>query len=78
MLEERDGVRKILLLVLRGVAEENDTLSTLSLEETDLLEVLDSLNSSDKVELTRGDSLEVRCSFEDSLGGGKDTLNRLD
>ena len=77
MLEEGNGVAKILVLVVRGVAEENDKLSALSLEEPGLLEVLDSLNSLDEVELSRGDSLEVRFSFKDSLGGGNDTFNRL-
>ena len=56
MLEEGNGVAKILVLVVRGVAEENDKLSALSLEEPGLLEVLESLNSFDEVELSRGDS----------------------
>ena len=46
------------------IIEENDKLSLLALEEIGPLEVSYVSSSLDKVELNRGDSLEVRFSFE--------------
>ena len=53
-------------------------MSLLALEETGTLEVLDVPISLDEVELSLGDSLEVRFSFEDSLEGVEGALNRSD